>query len=607
MSGAALPPLGATIVDGGVHFLVWSPGSDRVDVVVEGAGVHPLEGDGEGYFSARVDGLGPGARYRYRLDGADDYPDPASRSQPEGVHGPSEVVDPGAFEWSDAGWEGVDLADLVVYELHVGTFTDEGSFDAAAERLEDLAGLGITAVEVMPVADFPGSRNWGYDGVNLFAPAASYGGAEAFRRFVDRAHGLGLAVLLDAVYNHLGPEGNYLPAVTRGAFFTDRHKTPWGDAVNFDGPDAAGVRTLVVANALHWLTEYHIDGLRLDATHAIVDESDRHILAELSERVRDLPGWGRILIAEDERNQPGVVAPPADGGLGMDAVWADDIHHQLRSFAAGDNDGYYAHYTGSISDIVTTLRHGWWRDMEAALDLSPPRFVHCIQNHDQVGNRAFGERLNHEVDPALYRALSALLLLSPYTPLLFMGQEWSASSPFLFFTDHPEPLGQQVTRGRREEFGRFAAFADPETRRQIPDPQDPATRQSSVLRWEEREESQHAGVLALYTELLRLRRGHPALGQATRDSFAVAALGEGALMMKRAGAGGEEITAIFNLRGELRTEVEVAGGASSCRILLATEDRRFGGDGGWGRAEADGRVHLVRPCALLIETAKSSA
>lgn len=613
-------PIGAEATAEGVRFRVWAPGHETVDVVIYGPAadaLHRLEPEGEGYFSAVVPGVTAGARYRYRLDEGESYPDPASRSQPDGVHGPSEVVDPRAFAWTDGAWTGLRMDRLVVYELHVGTFTEGGTFDAAIERLPELAELGVTAIEVMPIANFPGTRNWGYDGVNLFAPATAYGGPEGFRRLVDAAHGLGLGVVLDVVYNHLGPEGNYLPAITSGAFLTDRHRTPWGQAVNFDGPDSAPVRELVVSNALHWAHEYHVDGLRLDATHAIVDDSPVHILAEIAAALHALPR-PRLAIAEDERNEIGVVLPRDRGGFGLDGVWADDVHHQIRRLTAGDQEGYFAAYAGTAEAVAETLRRGWWRPApddagpEAAappteMEVPPYRFVHCIQNHDQVGNRAMGERLNHQVGHDVYRAVSALLLASPYTPLLWMGQEWAASTPFLYFTDHPDELGRLVTEGRREEFRGFSAFRDPEQRERIPDPQSPETFTRSRLRWDERAAPPHAGVLALYRQLLALRSAEPALRSGRRDGFSVAALGEGALVMRREPEreDASRFLLVVNLKGEIRRELDAApitahpGGARWC-FELATEEARFGGSGDWGRLEPEGLVHLQRPGAVLL-------
>jgi maltooligosyltrehalose trehalohydrolase len=604
----------------GVAFRVWAPGSERVDVVVYGPDAeanHPLDAEGDGYFAGRVERLGVGTRYRYRLDGGDSFPDPASRSQPEGVHGPSEVIDPDAYRWSDAGWEGRRLEDMVIYELHVGTFTPGGTFDSAIERLPALVELGATAVEVMPIANFPGGRNWGYDGVNLYAPATAYGGAEAFKRFVDAAHGAGLAVILDVVYNHLGPEGNYLPGITRGRFFTDRHKTPWGDAVNYDGPDSGPVRDFVLGNALHWVHEYHVDGLRLDATHAILDDSPVHLLRELADRVHTAGPQPRVVIAEDERNERRVLLPMGEGGYGLDAVWADDLHHQLRRLAAGDSEGYFASYTGTVADVAETLRKGWYYEGQrsphtgeargtAAEGIPPQRFVHCLQNHDQVGNRAFGDRLTEGVEPSVYRALSALLLLSPYTPLLWMGQEWGATSPFLYFTDHPEELGKLVTEGRREEFGHFSSFADPEVRERIPDPQSPDTFEKSKLRWEERDSAPHAGFLALYRELLALRNGDTVLRERGRESFSVLEVGDGGLALRRDGGGAALLlVAGFgeSLSLELDGRAELTPPAGRWSMALSTEEARFGGEGRGASLTEDGVLRLEGRGAVVLRSA----
>jgi maltooligosyltrehalose trehalohydrolase len=597
-SGTWRLPFGANVVERGVAFRVWAPASERVDVVIHGARdrTEPLAPEGDGWFSAAVAGIGAGARYRYRLDGGDAFPDPASRFQPEGVHGPSEVVDPTDFRWTDDGWRGVDPEALVVYELHVGTATEAGTFDALVDRLDHVAALGATAVELMPVAAFPGERNWGYDGVDLFAPAAAYGDPEGLRRLVDAAHARGLAVILDVVYNHLGPEGNYLHAVTGGRFFTSRHHTPWGDAVNVDGPESRAVRDFFIGNALHWAHEYHVDGLRLDATHAILDDSPVHLLAELADRVRGALPAGRhfVLIAEDERNERTLVLPRGEAGCGLDAVWADDFHHVVRRLTAGDREGYFADYRGSTEELATTLRRGWLYQGEASANLGEPRgtsaagvppraFVHCIQNHDQVGNRALGERLTAAVPLPVYRAASALLLLSPYTPLLWMGQEWAATTPFLYFTDHPEPLGSMVTEGRRAEFGKFSAFSDPAVRERIPDPQAEATFLASKLRWEERERQPHAGVLALYRALLALRRTHPALQRRDRGSFDVAALGGSGLALRRTGAEGAALLLVVSFDGPLRADLASAAetrapDGAAWRLLLSTEEGRFGGE-----------------------------
>jgi maltooligosyltrehalose trehalohydrolase len=532
-------------VPGGTAFRVWAPRIERLEAVVEqegGASLHALARGPDGTFSAVLPEVGPGARYKYCLDGDRRLPDPASRFQPQGVHGPSQVVDPGAFNWTDAGWSGLDLSEVVFYELHVGTFSPEGTFDGVRTRLPRLAELGVSAIELMPVADFAGLRNWGYDGVALFAPARCYGAPDDLRRLVDAAHALGLGVFLDVVYNHLGPDGAYLSAFSPD-YFTDRHQTPWGAAVNFDGDGSTMVREFFIENARHWVLEYHLDGLRLDATHAIADDSPTHFLAELSERVHASAGDRRVLVvAEDHRNLNWMVRDAAAGGWGLDAVWADGFHHQCRRLLAGDSEGYYRDYTGRSEDLATTIRRGWFYTGQFSAHLGEPRgtdptgipanrFVVCLQNHDQVGNRALGERLHHQIDPAAYRAASALLLTAPETPLLFMGQEWGATTPFQYFTDHHAELGRLVTEGRRAEFRHFKAFSDPAARARIPDPQAAATFLRSHLDWAETERAPYAATLALYRALLALRHSEPALRAA--QPFAVDALDEATILLAR--------------------------------------------------------------------------
>lgn len=617
-------PIGATPDAAGTRFRVWAADAITVAVVlfdeVRIVASHALAPEGDGYFSAHIPGVGPGARYMYRVDGGDPRPDPAARAQPESVHGPSKVVDPEAFVWSDGHWRGVRLADLIIYELHVGTATPDGTFAALIPRLDYLRNLGVTAIELMPVADFPGDRNWGYDGVALFAPARAYGGPEGLKRLVDAAHAHGLAVLLDVVYNHLGPDGNYLRQFSR-AYFTDRHQTPWGEALNFDGPNSGPVRDFFVANACYWAHEYHLDGLRLDATHAIVDDSPRHFLAELAERVRTSlpPARAFTLIAENEHNAPRLVRLPAAGGYGLDGVWADDLHHQLRVALAGDRDGYYADYSGAAADIATTLRQGWFYTGQTSLYLGHPRgapapdvpypaFVHCLQNHDQIGNRAFGERIHHQITVSQYRAASVLLLLTPATPLLFMGQEWAASSPFQYFTDHNPELGRLVTEGRRQEFARFAAFAGAE----VPDPQDAATFQRSQLFWDERMLPPHAGILRLYQDVLALRRSHPALQERDGAHVVNSAPGEQVVAMRRETATADEVLLLVVHLGDMPVQVPLDGdlappAQSGLRwsILLTSEAHEYGGAGSGNATlhlSATGQLLAVEGAGAVILT-----
>jgi maltooligosyltrehalose trehalohydrolase len=414
----------------------------------------------------------------------------------------------------------------VFYELHTGTFSPEGSFRGVIERLPYLRDLGVTAVELMPVADFPGRWNWGYDNAALYAPSRAYGTPDDLRALVNEAHRLGLAVFLDVVYNHLGPDGAYVAGF--GPFFSDRHHTPWGQAVNLDAEGSAAVRALLLDNALHWLREYHFDGLRLDATHALVDDSEQHFLAELSAAVEALPGPSRVLVAEDHRNLDRLVLPRPEG-YGLDAVWADDLHHLVRHLTAGDREGYYADYADATAeDLALALRQAWYYDGRPSRRTGKPRgtstrhvrpthAVVCIQNHDQVGNRPLGNRLTDDVAPEVYRAASVLLLFAPHLPLLFQGQEWATAVPFLFFTDHNAELGPLVSKGRKEEFKDFPGFEG-----EVPDPQDPATFEKSKLDWSEPEQPRHAGVLALYRALLRLR---PAIeGDAEAEAHGRAAL-----------------------------------------------------------------------------------
>jgi maltooligosyltrehalose trehalohydrolase len=483
--------------------------------------------DDLGWWTAELV-LPPGTDYGFVLDGDGPLPDPRSPWQPHGVHGPSRTVDHDAFAWTDDGFTAPRLADAVVYELHVGTFTERGTFDAAIDRLGDLADLGITHLEIMPVAEFSGDRGWGYDGVDLFAPHHAYGGPDGLKRLVDAAHRSGLAVILDVVYNHLGPEGNVLPRY--GPYFTAKYATPWGDAVNFDDAGSHEVRRFVVDNAVAWMRDYHVDGLRLDAVHAILDQSAVHVLEELAFATRDLEretGRRRVVVAESDLNDPRLVRAPDEGGYGLDAVWADDVHHAFHVALTGEDTGYYADfadadalaraitdpflYAGHYSEVRDRL-HG-----RPAGDLPGDRFVVALQNHDQVGNRARGERLGHLVGEGRARIGAALLLVTPYVPLLFAGAEWGASTPFQYFTSHASPdLADAVRRGRRDEFAAFHEAADA-----VPDPQDPATFERSRLRWDERERAPHAGILAWYRELLDLRRRLPELRDGDRGSIAV--------------------------------------------------------------------------------------
>lgn len=498
-------PFGARIEPGGVRFRLWAPDAPPA-LYVHGRGEFALERDAEGWAEAFVQGIGAGARYGYRVNGLT-LPDPASRRQAEGVHGLSEVIDPSAYSWSDGGWAGRAWEEAVIYELHVGTFTPEGTFAAAIGRLDDLVQLGITAIELMPVAQFPGERGWGYDGVLLFAPHAAYGRPEDLKALVEAAHMRGLMVFLDVVYNHFGPEGNYLHSYAK-RFFTDRHHTPWGQAVNYDGAHAGPVRDFVIHNALYWLDEFHFDGLRLDAVHAIIDDSAESVLEELARRVRaSLPGRKVHLVLENDDNSAHLLGPKL-----FDAQWNDDIHHAFHRTLTGESGGYYTDYGPEpVAHLARCLAEGFAyqgepsehrngaRRGEASAHLPPTAFVAFLQNHDQIGNRALGERIDHLAQEAAVRAVTSLLLLSPQIPLLFQGEEWGATSPFLYFCDLGPDLADAVREGRRREFPDFQA-------EDIPDPLDPATFARSKLDWGERQGIPHGKRRQMVSDLLDVRR-----------------------------------------------------------------------------------------------------
>jgi len=593
----AFPRLGAVPSQGGTRFSVWAPRTERLELtLLDGlaAGVHPLARSSDGPYETWVDGAAAGDRYTFTLDGDGPLPDPASRFQPDGVHGPSQIVDPEAFAWHDAGWRSRPHRDLVIYELHVGTFTPEGTFAGVQARLPYLRDLGVTALELMPVADFPGARNWGYDGVALFAPSRAYGRPDDLRALVDAAHRHGLSVILDIVYNHLGPEGAYLPRFNPG-YLTDRHRTPWGAAVNLDADGSRTVRSFILENASHWVREYHVDGLRLDATHALIDSTPKTIVQEIAETVRAEAGRPIFVHAEDHRNLATMIEDTALGGWGLDGVWADDFHHVVRTMVAGDTHGYYGDFAGHTRELATILREGWLfsgaysghtkgpRGTSAAR-VPMHRFVVCVQNHDQIGNRAFGDRLHHQVEPATWRAVSVLLLTVPMTPLLFMGQEWAASSPFQFFTDLGDNLGPLVTKGRRDEFGDFPEFSDADARRLIPDPQSPRTFVDSRLRWEEQRAAEHGRCLALYRALLALRREHAALAGSHRTSGDAVAPDDETIVVRRGEHGSIFwIVARFRSAGsvDLESAAAVLGVPLDARrvgVALDSEHGEFAGD-----------------------------
>ncbi len=594
-------PMGATTVADGVEFRVWAPDADRIDVEIEGHPHTPLKRNAEGVWIGRIGGLATGTRYRYRIDDRWGYPDPYSRSQPEGPHGPSEVIDAASYLWHDGNWRGLTARGLTIYELHVGAYTHEGTFDALTEQLDAIAALGVRAIELMPIAEFPGARNWGYDGVNLFAPSHVYGGPKGLRNLVDAAHARGIGVILDVVYNHFGPDGNFLPQFSR-EYFTHRHETRWGDAINFDGPNSTMVRRFVIDNACRWFNEYHIDGLRIDAAFTIFDDSPRHILEELATTVRAVvpPGRQIVMIAETYENNVRYAHSADEGGLGFDAVWADDFHHVVHARAGHEYGGYYEDYAGTLKELARTINHGWLYEGQrskhlgilrgtSASDLAAEHFVYCIDNHDQAANRAFGRRLSHVVGVEQHRAWSALLLLLPYTPMIFMGQEFAASTSFYYFTDHPGELGEQIRAGRHSEFAENEN-AD-ERERRFPDPQDPRMFEESKLRLEERDTAAGRGTRELYTELLRVRVSDVVLSHQDRHHMRAHALSD-TLLVVHLWHGHEHRLLVANFGIALDEAPLSAHNADELRALawrsvLSTDNAGFGGGGGSARIDAE--------------------
>ena len=551
-------PIGAEVFEGGAHFRVWAPKRARVDVVIEGGAATALTREEGGYFSGSAP-AGHGALYRYRLDGGDAFPDPASRFQPAGPHGPSQVVDASRFDWRDSGWRGCALAGQVIYEMHIGTFTREGTFAAAQRELRELAAIGITAVELMPLADFPGRFGWGYDGVGWFAPVALYGDPDDLRRFVDQAHRLGIGVVLDVVYNHLGPDGNYLRQYADD-YFTGRYKNEWGEALNYDGENSAPVRDFVSTNAAYWAAEYHIDGLRLDATQQIFDTSPENIMAALAKSFRAAAGGRKaFVVAENESQESSLARPVAAGGFGLDGLWNDDFHHTVRVAATGRHEAYYTDYRGSPQELVSAVKYGYlfqgqrysWqakRRGQPTFGLERWQFVDYIQNHDQIANSGRGERLHQLTSPGRYRALTALLLLAAPVPMLFQGQEFAASSPFLFFADHPAHLRAVVHEGRIQFLSQFPSLAQPEVRATLADPGDPATFERCKLNLDER--CQHAPAYQMHKDLLRLRREEPVL----RGRVDGAVLSNEALLLRFFGGRGDDRLLVVNLGSDWKPD-----------------------------------------------------
>lgn len=588
--------IGAELVDGGAHFRVWAPRGKRVEVVHGGTFTELAREEG-GYFAGQVRGATAGFRYKLRVDGGNAVPDPASRYQPDGPHGESVVIDPLSFRWTDGAWTGLSDRGQIVYELHIGTLTPEGTYRAAAEQLAELAGLGVTAVEVMPLAEFPGQFGWGYDGVDLFAPYHGYGTPDDFRAFVDRAHAEGLGVILDVVYNHFGPDGNYLGEFS-DAYISRKHKTEWGEAVNFDGERSEGVRDYVLSNVQHWIAEYHLDGLRLDATHSIFDDSSPHILAEIGEVARDAGGHrGVIVIAENEPQDPRIVRPRDAGGHALNFVWCDDFHHSAIVASGGKREAYFTDYRGSAQELVSAVKYGilfqgqyyrWQQHRRGspAWDIPAHRMMFYLENHDQVANTRDGRRLHQLTSPGRYRALTALLLLAPQTPMLFQGQEFGASAPFLYFADHTPELAKLVRKGRGEFLSQFPSIGHGNGHLSLDDPGSRDTFERSRLDLAERE--RHASHYRLHRDLIALRRCDPVLSRAaSSDDTRVdgAVLSDQALVLRFFATDGNDRVLVVNLGRDLMLEaapeplLAPVDPETGWQRLWHSEDQCYGGRG----------------------------
>lgn len=585
-------PVGAELTAGGVDFRVWAPVRKTVDVVFDSGETVPLEREDAGYFSGFAPNARAGSRYKYSLDSSELCPDPASRFQPEGPHGSSQVVDAAAFAWSDQNWGGIAIPHQVIYEMHIGTFTQPGIWSSAEAELPALAETGVTVLEVMPVAEFPGRFGWGYDGVQWFAPAHIYGCPDDFRRFVDRAHALGLGVILDVVYNHLGPDGNYLPKFAP-QYFCDK-TTDWGAAINYDGDDCGPVREFVMSNACYWIEEFHLDGLRLDATQDIHDSSEDHILRAMAREVRKRAAPREVIfVAENEPQQVKLVKPAEQGGYGLDGLWNDDFHHTAIVALTGRNEAYYTDYLGKPQEFISSMKYGYlyqgqrykWQKKRRGtqgLDVNPAAFVTFIENHDQVANSAYGKRCHALSSPGKLRAITALMLLAPGTPMLFQGQEFGASSPFLFFADQNPELNRQIRQGRAEFLAQFRSIATPDVQKLLADPGDPATFERCKLDHSERET--HRELYDLHRDLLKLRREEPVFRAQKRHGLDGAVLSSEAFLLRYFGDDGDDRLLVVNLGVDLHLDpapepLLAPPADSEWAVLWSSENPKYGGIG----------------------------
>lgn len=610
-------PIGAEIVPGGVRFRVWAPRKSRVEVVLHaeharGRSVE-LRPDGDGYFAAVAE-AGPGTLYGYRLDGgANLLADPASRFQPRGVHGPSQVIDGRSFAWTDHDWRGLEPRAQIYYELHVGSFTPEGTWASARRELPALADLGVTAIEIMPVAEFPGRFGWGYDGVFFFAPSHLYGGPDDFRRFVDRAHELGVGVILDLVCNHVGPEGSVLQLFA-DEYFSKRYSTEWGPAFNFDEHGCAAVREFFTANAAYWVREFHLDGFRFDATQNVQDSSQPHIIAELTEAARQAAAGRRIVVvAENEPQDARILRPPNEGGWGIDAVWNDDFHHSAVVALTGKTEGYYANHRGAAQEFVSAAKYGflyqgqwyaWQKQCRGtpATGLPHHAFVNYLENHDQVANSAWGLRLHSLAAPGRYRALTAVLLLTPGSPLLLQGQEFAASTPFLYFSDVSADLAGSVRRGRKQFLAQFRSVAAKETQRRLPDPLAAATFEATKLDHAER--STHARAYRLHRDLIALRRRDAVFSGEERSWIDGAVLSEEAFLLRFFADPAADRLLLVNLGSDLHRQAiaePLLAPPLDCvwQVLWSSEHPDYGGSGTPPLQERD-ELWLPAGCAIVL-------
>jgi maltooligosyltrehalose trehalohydrolase len=596
-------PIGAELIGlKQTHFRIWAPKARHLDLVLEESAAkdakrtfHPLETEEDGYFSG-VANVGAGACYRFRVNKAEDFhPDPASRFQPDGPHGSSCVVDPTTFEWTDLHWPGVKLKGQIMYEIHVGTFTREGTWRAAAEQLEELARIGITVIEMMPVGDFPGKFGWGYDGVDLFAPTHLYGTPDDLRAFVNRAHSLRMGVILDVVYNHFGPDGNYL-GVYSNSYLTREKENDWGDSINFDGPDSESVREFFITNGRYWIEEFHFDGFRFDATQTILDNSDEYIVGAIGRAARNAAGTRSIiLVAENERQEVKLIRPRSEGGDDLDAVWNDDFHHSAVVALTGRREAYYTDYLGSPQEFISAAKYGYlfqgqpyvWQEAPRGtptFGAPPEAFVAFIENHDQISNTAAGERLRFQTSPGRYRAMTALLLLGPWTPLLFQGDEFGASTPFMFFTDTGDgPMREAIRKGRFEFLAQFPSLASDEVQKRLPVPSNPKVFTDSKLAFSERQKNKH--FYDMHIDLLRLRREDSRFREQKPGGIDGAMLGTKSFVLRYFSDGNaDDRLLVVNLGerqalGPVPEPLLAPGLGLEWETLWSSESARYGGPG----------------------------